>query len=176
MPFVRLALARYQPNAQTENLTLSEILMTEFAQLLPHRTATYSISKDKKDEDRIEVRVTVAGTRPDNLTTDELPGASRTTQMYARMDESSTRLADGYLAQLDQANAWVPTGDVPLEGQRLDFDPTKGTWEGKLEIQRKLARRYSLFLEEREPTFEDTATGPKISARPVYCDRLLLDL
>jgi hypothetical protein len=46
-PFVRLALARYQPNA-IEGVELSRVVMTDFAQLAPDRTATVTLSPDKK--------------------------------------------------------------------------------------------------------------------------------
>ncbi len=40
-PFVRLALARYQPNS-IENAHLSRVVLADFAQLAPHRTVTLS--------------------------------------------------------------------------------------------------------------------------------------
>jgi hypothetical protein len=44
MPFVRLALVRYQPNAlatQAANVKISKVVLTEFAQVLPRRRATF---------------------------------------------------------------------------------------------------------------------------------------
>jgi hypothetical protein len=44
-PFVRLALARYQPHSVT-GAHLSRVVMTDFIQIAPHRTAELSFSRD----------------------------------------------------------------------------------------------------------------------------------
>ena len=56
MPFVRLALVRYQPNA-IETAKVSKVVLTDFAQVLPNRQVTV----DKREE---KIIVTLRGTNP----------------------------------------------------------------------------------------------------------------
>jgi len=46
MPFVRLALVRYQPNA-LPGAKISKVVLTDFAQVLPRRRATVKVTGDK---------------------------------------------------------------------------------------------------------------------------------
>lgn len=56
MPFVRLALVRYQPNA-LHAARISKVVLSEFAQVLPRRRAAF-------DRDAAKVTVTLRGTVP----------------------------------------------------------------------------------------------------------------
>ncbi|MEP6496230.1 MAG: hypothetical protein ABJF01_26410, partial [bacterium] len=58
MPFVRLALVRYQPNA-LDNAKISKVALAEFAQVLPRRRATFKRTAD-------QVAFTFRGTVPDH--------------------------------------------------------------------------------------------------------------
>jgi hypothetical protein len=60
LPFLRLALARYQPHA-LPGFELSQIVATEFTQLLPTRSASVAVSREAGN--RVMVTLTVAGTR-----------------------------------------------------------------------------------------------------------------
>jgi len=46
MPFVRLALVRYQPNS-IEGAKISKVILTDFAQVLPNRRATVKVSGNR---------------------------------------------------------------------------------------------------------------------------------
>ena len=58
MPFVRLALVRYQPNALAD-AKISKVALAEFAQVLPRRRATFARTAD-------QVAFTFRGTVPDH--------------------------------------------------------------------------------------------------------------
>ena len=64
-PFIRFALARYQPYS-VDNLHLSNVVRTEFAQLVADRTATISYGRGG-------IEVTVSGFASRNLLGTELP-------------------------------------------------------------------------------------------------------
>jgi hypothetical protein len=71
-PFVRLALARYQPNAIAE-AKLSCVVLTDFIQLTPDRSALVSADPYRPKE----LRMSVTGTAPDGpppVAPGELPG------------------------------------------------------------------------------------------------------
>ena len=60
MPFVRLALVRYQPNAMEEinfSAKISKVVLTDFAQVLPNRF----VGVEKKDGN---INITLSGTNP----------------------------------------------------------------------------------------------------------------
>jgi len=70
MPFVRLALVRYQPNAldskqdslipeELLSAKISKVVLTDFAQVLPNRSVSVTVNSDKK-----EISVSMIGPAP----------------------------------------------------------------------------------------------------------------
>jgi hypothetical protein len=109
-PFVRLALARYQPISVTD-AHLSRIVLADFHQIAPDRTATVLVSKDPS-----LLRVTVTGPVPYRTTN----------QVFVRLEEQLP-------FSTDPDTGWVP---VPDAEQQLPFaqEGTTGIWSGNFSV------------------------------------------
>ena len=192
-PFVRLAMARYQPHS-LPGCAISKIITTEFVQLTPHRTASIEIIKD--DEKETEVQVSVSGR------TGQLFGASGAATMIARMDcyegkffavppHQGSSETEHYLDELAKPRTWVPLhkGNGPEEVHLL-YNATEARWYGRLRFEKAKNRAHSIYLEEREVILQDKYTEGNVSCqangyancldggvhseRVVYADRLLI--
>jgi hypothetical protein len=146
-PFVRLALARWQPHAiHTDNvdLRLSRVVTTEFVQLLPERSATLvPLARTAKGR---TIRLSVTGTF--------LPGAANqaTSDITFRLEKlHPTRAGD----------AWVPLLSRAAT-------PKPGNFTDVIEVPNELGTTYSIVIEERERFHGE----PQGSGRLVYFDRL----
>ncbi|MGO9657180.1 MAG: hypothetical protein ACLP7F_02285, partial [Acidimicrobiales bacterium] len=116
MPFVRLALARFQPNS-LEDAYLSKIVLTDWAQLAPDRSVT--VTQTGVQGRRVLFSVTVAGRAA--TATAASAGPSLMTVTVEQMD---TRITDDALA-------WGPVPYLPV----FDLAPTVHsgddvTWSG----------------------------------------------
>lgn len=181
-PFVRLNVARYQPNA-IDDCHFSSDTNTDFVQLLPQRICTLSRPREGS------VRVTVSGTFAvtDHPGTDAaaagLQGGSAT---VARMRNSrqmraslQTRAGDA-TSDLDWST--VTSVDCDLEG--ADPQSFAASWSGELPLEpaHRLATpgadtTVRVLLEEHEllPTdAEPGQTAPQSISRLVYADHLYL--
>lgn len=105
-PFVRLALARFQPNS-IENAHLSSVVLSDFAQLAPSRVAAVSFT------DLNKFKIVISGTYGTNLYTELGKGfsvgikADKTVGkglVYSRVMLATVEKKTG-------ANTWVPVGD-----------------------------------------------------------------
>jgi hypothetical protein len=148
-PFVRLALARFQPDS-IPDAHLSRVILAEFIQLLPGRTA--SITFDPIDTASLLLAIT-------GITFD----APDTAVMVATVQTQS--LGGGG----DQA--WIP-----VQGFRMQPDQTVGAdtlWTVQITLPApRGSRPFRILIEE----FEVYQTGgdPKEQTRLVYAD--VLDL
>jgi len=200
-PFVRLGLSRYQPNA-CDGMHVSEIVATEFIQLLPSRVATVTSRRAGK---KVEVELAVHGTRPTGLSAFGQRSNEFHPRLFARIDEQSLGFdrdgevwepddnPQGYL-ELIGNGVWVPCnhGEQKSSERRkemrelTDKDAQLPAWKIELEFVPRANCRYSIYLEEQEPFIRDqdpmrteesefTAcpTGV-IDWRVVYSDRLLV--
>jgi hypothetical protein len=109
-PFIRLALARYQPNS-IEHAEISPIVMADFAQVLPDRTANIHISADMKT-----LTVEVLGIEPAETFVSKIEGAAppplngRNYIVVAaeRRDPNNT----------DPDLGWLPATNTKVEGSK----------------------------------------------------------
>lgn len=192
-PFVRLAMARYQPHS-LPGCAISKIVTTEFVQLTPHRTASIEIIKD--DEKETEVQVSVSGR------TGQLLGASGAATMIARMDcyegkffavppHQGSSETEHYLEELARPRTWIPLhkGNGPEEVHLL-YNAREARWYGRLRFEKAKNRAHSIYLEEREVILQDKYTEGNVSCqangdancldggihseRVLYADRLLI--
>jgi hypothetical protein len=167
-PFVRLGLARYQPNAIV-GCELSEIVTSEFVQLAPDRSATVSVRPDRNGVSR--VRISVNGTRTAKIADPKyFTGAPG--KFLVRIDES---VGSGSQA------AWVPRRDSKgFELAELIYDESSHSWLSERTYQLSGRSRYSAYLEERDPILVDKGPSatptdvPVLGDRVVYADRIPL--
>lgn len=141
-PFVRLALARYQPNALAE-AKLSRVVLTDFVQLTPDRSALVSADPYRPRE----LRLSVTGTAPDGPVP-EGPGRAprRPTNVRVRVQHRATKDHGDFGWQdvdADVARAEVGTTASDAPGVML--------WQGRvLFAQAPSAGHFRLVIEERE--------------------------
>ena len=148
-PFVRLALARYQPESLPD-AHLSRVVLADFAQLLPDRAA--SITFDGLDPTVLQLAVTGV--------TYSGPGvASMTATLQMQIFGGSGDLA------------WVPLLTVSLAGHSFGGKDTLWTTQITLPAPRG-SRPFRLLIEECENFATDTSGGAQ--KRLVYADILTI--
>lgn len=148
LPFVRLALCRYQPWS-VPGMHISRVVLADFAQLLPERRASFN-------KGRSEIAVTVRGSAGYTQTAGRMTskpegayGISRSRRMTACLQE----LASG----ADDSLGWAPVGD------EVELTPSGAleatSWTGKVAVstapvgarQRILVREYELLETDPDP-------------------------
>lgn len=173
-PFVRLAVARYQPDSMP-GMHLSAVTECDFAQLTPERAATLS----RPDDAHVRIVVTGPVGAPANVLAGgfvELPflahvHASRTmrARLERRVPSVGTDLGWKTMAQVD----------LPI----LGVDGTVVSWVGQLELPEVLPPRrpganadWRVVVEEWERLPADPAPGglPQLESRICYADHLPL--
>ncbi|MBX9246447.1 hypothetical protein ICW40_16770, partial [Actinotalea ferrariae] len=201
-PFVRLAVARYQPDS-IAGCALSAVGLTSWVQPLPTRTATVN----RPDDDRVRVTVSGAVAFLRGLRRgDDGPQAPRE-DLDADTPTAGTAVLDAFLAASRTVHATVqvlPDGASDLEWvtvatRRL---PAVGvgpdgsyrvTWSGELRLPPAASRevpldlrtpgsqpRWRVLVEERELLDADPVDEPNVSgsttraARVVYADAIPL--
>jgi hypothetical protein len=178
-PFVRLALARFQPES-IDDAHLSPIVLTDFIQLTANRTATVSLAGS-------EASVSVSGIGPHNIVAervfpffDEAFGPPSPMLGHSRRVavQVQTR-ASGVQSDL----AWSDIGDEVF----LPLIPSRGegnTWRGKVPLpdtnaddRRLLIREYEYFFTDWDPDthgdVSNIAPGQPVGfvrSRVVYVD------
>jgi hypothetical protein len=161
-PFVRLALARYQPHALPE-LRLSAIVNTECIQLLPGRDVTVVPLGASKN--MLAYSVTLAGNA---LTTGGVDSKSRS-EFKVSIDAQPY----GVVAAHEDENingAWMPV-DEGKASSNMEYVRRDSLWRAGIEFERKLSHRYSMRIEEYEVI--ENVSGDRVS-KLVYFDRIML--
>ncbi len=147
-PFVRLALARYQPQS-LPNAHLSRVVLADFMQLAPNRAA--SITFDPMDPTSVQLAV--------NGLTYTGPG---TATMTATLEMQVPGRAD---------SAWLPVADIPLTAHTFGGPDTLWTGHVVLPAARG-SRPFRLVIREFE-TYTVDSPG-SVQRRLVYADILTL--
>jgi hypothetical protein len=149
-PFVRLALARYQPQS-LPNAHLSRVVLADFMQLAPDRAA--SITFDPMDPTSVQVAM--------NGLTYTGPG---TATMTATLQMQVPGSPD---------SAWLPVADIPL--QKHTFGGPDTLWTGHVVLpSARGSRPFRLVIREFETYARDSSGS--VQQRPVYADILNLDI
>ena len=147
-PFVRLALARYQPQS-LPNVHLSRLVLADFMQLAPDRAA--SITFDPIDPTSVELAV--------NGLTYTGPG---TAAMTATLEMQVPGSAN---------SAWLPVADIPLLAHTFGGPDT--LWTGPVVLPApRGSRPFRLVIREFE-TYTTDSSGSE-QQRLVYADILNL--
>jgi hypothetical protein len=170
-PFVRLGLARYQPNA-IAGCELSEIVSTEFVQLIPERSCTITVvSAAGRDHDELRVRIN----GPHSTGPADPERQNAVSRIVLRVDRATDRARD------EAARTWVPCRDISgAEEISLDYDPGQRLWKSSPRYQFDRNSAYSAYIEEREAILVDNpgdarqGAAPSATHRLIYADRILL--
>ncbi len=178
MPFVRLALARYQPNALAD-AKLSNVVLADFVQLAPDRAATVSADPYRP----ALLRVTVTGTAPEGPAPAG-PGAAPATPTVVRIRVQQATPGLGELGWRDvDEDVAVAAADPAAQG-------VDGVlWQGAVRFQQAPASgAFRLVIEEREyvtaghvatgiigGAAATTSGGAVAPGRVVYADIMTLD-
>jgi len=153
-PFVRLALARYQVNS-IHGVHLSPVVLADFAQLVPDRTA--SVVPDSKNGN--QVIVTVAGVQGS-------AAPARTSVVEVSVEEMNPAVPDDL--------GWLPVGgSKPIVLARVNANQ----WSGPIPLPELGPKQYRVVIKEFE-VFDTTgeADSPvrKEERRLVYADAVPL--
>jgi hypothetical protein len=164
MPFVRLALVRYQPHS-LPGCEFSRVVLADIVQTLPDRTLTVTRAGDG---DAIEISVagvTYTAIRGVDSPRSDDPALAR---MVARLEYRDTAIPDDVLG-------WRAVDGAEVELTRA-LDGVTATWTGRLVIPPGdgTARRIAVLEEEHLAVDEDTAGQGGLGARVVYADALEL--
>ena len=167
-PFIRLALARYQPKS-VENAHLSRIVLADFAQLAPDRTAIVTYSSPTS------LKVAVKGT-----------GVYQGTWLGKNTSEMEVSL-EQRKAGVDEDLGWgpVPNSTVALEPH--EYSALTTTWVGDITLPQSAKDKYRLVIREYEryavdkaPEGDESKLTMNVQAqrptdrRLVYADTLIL--
>jgi hypothetical protein len=162
LPFVRLALVRYQPNS-LPGCALSRVVLADIVQTLPDRALTVTRAADT-------VQITVAGV---SYTAIRGVGAPRAD------DGALARV----VARLEYRDAEIPDellGWRPIDGAEVVLTRTMAgltaTWTGRLALPPGdgAARRLVVVEEERLAVDEQTPSEGGLGARVIYADALAI--
>ena len=169
MPFVRLALVRYQPEALLD-AKVSRVVLADFAQLTPDRSAM--VTCDPHHPRRLNV--VVSGVAPVGPS----PGASgRATQITVRVQERDPQLPGelGWRDAPTETATVTPAVDGPAAGR-----PNIVMWAGSVVFaETPEVDRFRLLVEEHEfvAPGEAIVTGSKRlpRGRLIYAETFELD-
>ncbi|GAC1541006.1 MAG: hypothetical protein NVS2B17_17880 [Candidatus Velthaea sp.] len=184
MPFVRLALVRYQPRALAD-AKVSRVVLADFAQLTPDRSALVTADPHHPRTIRVVVRG-VAPRGPVAVIQDEPDPANltpRATQIRVRVQQHDDS-SDSDLAWTDAAPAVATVTaerDGPLEATSArPADPDFSLWAGTVQFaQKPPARKFRLLIEEFEfisARYTEVENGIGVQpSRLVYAEIFALD-
>jgi hypothetical protein len=150
-PFVRFALARYQPNS-VPGMEMSAVLQADFAQLAPHRALT--VTPDGNDR----VEISLSGITHETAVDPENAGRTGT---WVRVS-----IRERIPGTLDEAG-WQTIGDL------VELNRTELTWHGAVTVPAsRTPGAIQLLIEELE-TYKsvDEVTGaPDLRDRVVFAE------
>ncbi|HWI53752.1 MAG TPA: hypothetical protein VNT01_16565 [Symbiobacteriaceae bacterium] len=164
-PFVRLALARYQPKS-VPNAHLSRVTLADFAQLAPDRLATVVFDPDRPTL----VAVTVCG-----------PGYNQS--VLGRNTSEIEVTVETRVPNVEAALGWVPASSTVYPLALAEDDGESYTWSGGVTLPedrgskpyRLVVREYERFLADGlSQNFKTAAFVPPTVRRLVYA--AVLDL
>jgi len=143
-PFIRLALARFQPGAPRE-LQLSPMTLLDVVQLDPGRTATVAL---RKISGKYRADVTLTG--PSYKANDVGSGPGRTFLVHERLSDDDSPGADAVL--------WEEVSRTDISGR---YSSGQGTWTGRIDLGSSVGGgRHRLVIEQYERWRTDGGVGP----------------
>jgi hypothetical protein len=158
-PFIRLALARFQPNSLKDR-ELSRVAIADFMQIAPTR----SVAIVRQTADRLDV--TVSGTTHQSPTDPINPGAQTGTQIRVSMQKRVEFATDDA--------GWLPAGDGVVVSPVVAVPNRDILWQGTVTLPTGPARgQLRLLIEELE--VHKGADGTPVS-RVVFAETFFVDL
>ncbi len=148
-PFIRLALARYQPNSISRNTWdchLSKVILADFIQLAPDRLASITFDPHNKKS----ITITVSGPAP---------------QSSAAFPETNTVEARVEKRDKTRESGWVPTSESIVLTPRADDALT--IWSGNAMLTKSDRDKFRVVIQEYERFRSDSSNSEK---RLVYAD------
>jgi len=153
-PFIRLALARYQPNSVRQELGrdchLSKVVQADFIQLAPNRMATITFDPD----DKRSITITVSGAAPRASAAFSEPNKIEVT--VEKRDKT-------------RESGWVPESSVILTASG---DDAVTTWTKNARISKKDRDKFRVVIREYEKFKSDSSDSVD---RLVYADVIELE-
>lgn len=136
-PFLRLALARYQPQAAAD-LQLSSVVLVDVVQLEPNRVATMAV----RDAALADSTVTLTLRGPSYASNEVGAGPGRAVAILERF------VGGGRVDKSADSAAWEAVTEVTLDGR---MSSGQGSWTGTVRVPRQReAGRYRIVLEQYE--------------------------
>jgi hypothetical protein len=167
MPFVRLALVRYQPHALAD-AKISRVVLADFAQLTPTRAALVTTDPHHART----VSVVVSGVAPRGPAPSAAP--ARPTHIRVRLEERDPAIASdlGWNPAPAAAATISPGFDAPSPG-----DPDIALWAGTVTFPAVPdPGQYRLIIEEHEfPSADYAAEDGGASGRLIYAEVIPLN-
>ncbi len=166
MPFIRLALARYQPFALQE-VKLSKVVTADFIQLMPNRSLVLIPDAFKKSH----FRFNVSGPIPDGPMLPEL--ATNTARQQPVALRVSIQVLDPMLGEdLGWSDVPATVATVQMDALKsLTDQPNLKIWSGNIIFaDRDPGNRYRAVFEEREYYMGDSPRGTAYPSRVVYVE------
>jgi hypothetical protein len=159
LPFVRLALARYQPTS-IAHAHLSRVVLTEFTQLAPDRTATFTV--DPADSTRVRVSLSGLGYTASRVGLG--PAEVEVTVERQSRDPDVT----------DPELSWQPVPGQPTRLPPIEVNGTTIVWTGDVTLPAPRGTTpFRLVLSEYE-RYPGDSPGAAPARRLVYADKLEL--
>ncbi len=185
-PFVRLGLARYQPDS-IPGAHLSPVVVADFVQLTADRTASLVVQDGR-------ARVTVSGIGPHNITAERVhPDIFGGRITRPELSRRLTAVLQRHDPRIPGELGWSDVGsEVPLTLRRRVRVTRRGTsvWSGTLDLSgvergtgshRVLIREYERFVRDYDPEIDPNVSviAPGLpwdptTERIVYADTLEL--
>ncbi|MCW5863678.1 MAG: hypothetical protein KIT52_11290 [Anaerolineae bacterium] len=158
-PFIRLALARFQPRALSD-VRLSSVMLADFVQTAPDRLLT--VARDAGGPGVHRIHVSGAGyTARRAFNRVAVHAAAR---VVARLERRRPDIADETLGWAAVAEA----AEVALTPGAVDADGTRH-WQGDIAVPEAAAGEMLRLVVREEEVYENTSAG-----RPVYVDIVAL--
>lgn len=203
-PFIRLALARFQPKSVVvdgDDMKLSRVVLADFAQLAPDRSAAVTFQSSTR------LRVTVAGITAQRSSAEQHGAiASLVQRPIIGREQATPRIRPGAVQQIlrgrvsqvggntvsveletladgaDVGVGWVPVPDSEVELGPVAPRGAVSVWSGELDLPGpRGSRRFRLVIREHEwhivdgePVTEGNQVRHPTGARLVYADAVEL--
>jgi hypothetical protein len=169
-PFIRLALCRYQPNS-ISRCELSHVVIADFAQLAPTRTAQVVYGTDPA-----QVTLSVSGTTYSKSSM----GATESKFVASDREHLTVTLEHADPGASDDPRTWVAVSDYPpVDLKRNLTYKTTGMWSVALQVPAlRREGEYRLAIREYERFDQTTAVGTTtnyaMADRLVYAETMPL--
>jgi len=146
-PFVRLALARYQPDS-VSGLELSPVSIVDVVQLEPDRSATVRFSNLPKTPSRETATVTLTGRS--YIANEAGPGPGTAVVILERYDGPAPK-GDARMFNPHASAAWTEVARSTMRGQLDQREPGLATWTGSVTVDKNRQGKYfRIVIEEFE--------------------------